>query len=266
MQRVTSCTNQWGCAGDGARAFAGASCRLACEVQMKKRKEGKLEAKYTVKACLSELGQIRAVYKKSLRGHKDEFRKTMQSTQRVIFRLRKDHTLRNDFKRSVLAERKKMGKASKRKFLLSLEAVAMATGATSRNSRQIASKRAKALDYLRTTGVKVADTARTIKAKRGVDKILAEATIARRETDKPNGAGGQQQLKKAGENHERARRNDQELSVPVWMRMSDRDQIRELPVGARLRLVGTRVGQDAGDVKITKIEADVEAASQDWAH
>jgi|tagenome__1003787_1003787.scaffolds.fasta_scaffold20989007_4 hypothetical protein len=249
---------------------------------MKKRKEGKLEAKYTVKACLSELGQIRAVYKKSLQGHKDEFRNTMQLTQGVIFRLRKNHTLRNDFKRSVLAERKKKGNASKSKFLLSLEAVAMATGATSRNSRQIASKRAKALDYLRTTGVKVADTARTIKSKGGVEKILAEIK-------QEQGAGEDNSFDRSLTNDketkildrsptkdketkilDRSLTNDKETKILVWMRMSDSDEIQEQRAGTEYTLSAICIRQKGCALKITKIKkakgaADAPEASEgEW--
>jgi hypothetical protein len=185
---------------------------------MRKPKKYKLKPSYTIKTCLAEMETIKVNYKKVQKGARDEFRKTMELTQRLIFRFLDNEKLQAKFKRAVLDERKLNGdRHSNSKFNLSLEVVAKATGALSRKARKIASKRAKALDCLRKAGVGPADTARTIKSKGGLDKILAEAANLKptfRRGRKPATAA-----ENANGKSPPVGANDKEVPVPIWMKL-----------------------------------------------
>jgi len=63
--------------------------------------------------------------------------------------------------------------------------------------------------------------------------------------------------------------NDKDVIVPVWMRLSDRDEIFDSQIGARVKMSGLVVGQKRGNVKITgiKIRPDDDSgiSKEEWA-
>ena len=228
---------------------------------MRKAKKRKVKPNYTIKSCLAELEAIQVNYKKAHKGFRDQFRKTMEMTQRMIVRLQKNGKLQARFKRAVLEERRQNGEPdSNRKFNLSLEVVAKATGAVSRDARKIAWKRARALDYLRDAGVEVSETARAIKVRGGLEKIISEATRKKREGDPNLGATAQKVIDSV---ISRAT-NDKDISVPVWIKLSDRDEIAEQSIGTRFTLTGLRVGQPGGDLKIAAVKVTSQD-DEDWS-
>jgi hypothetical protein len=223
-------------------------------IHMRNVKKRTLKATFTIKTCLSELEAIQANYKKAHKGYRDQFRSTMQMTQRMIVRLQQNGKLQARFVRAVLKERRENGdRTSDRKVNLSLEVVAKATGAISREARQIAWKRARVLDYFREIGVEVAKTAQTIKKKGGVEKILAEATRKKEQAGLDPDGGCLESSDKAEGIRTSRSTNDQDISVPVWMKMSDRDEIADLSIGTRYILNALRVGQPGGDLKIVSV-------------
>jgi hypothetical protein len=229
-------------------------------MQMRHAKKRKLKPTYTIKTCLAELETIQVDYKKARKGFRDQFRKTMEMTQRMIVRLQKNGKLYARFKRAVLEERSQNGERdSNRKFNLSLEVVVKATGAVSREARKIAWKRARALDYLRDAGVEVAETARAIKVRGGLEKIISEAMRKKRGGDPNLGAVAQ----KVVDSVIARATNDREVSVPVWIKLSDRDEIAEQSIGTRFTLTGLRVGQPGGDLRIAAVKVTSED-DEDW--
>jgi hypothetical protein len=230
---------------------------------MRNSKRRKLKPGYTIKTCLTELEAIKDNYKKAQKGFRSQFRNTMEMTQRMIVRLQTNGKLEARFKRAVLDERKKNGERhSNTKFNLSLEVVAKATGAFSREGRKVAWKRARALDYLREIGVEVSDTARAIKDKGGLEKIVAEA-IRAKSIDR-RGPVSSASPKPAINGSIDSRVNDREVSVPVWMKLSDRDEIAEQSIGSRFILTALRVGQAGGDLKIAGVKM-ASGDTEDWS-
>jgi hypothetical protein len=250
---------------------------------------------YTAKTIFAELDQIRQAYKKAWRGYRDQIYSTMQSAQKLIVRLERNDRLRRDFVKQLKHKKRKRGRTDQAEFHLSIEVAALAIGAASRKPRQKAWKHAKVLDYFRKKGVDVTRTARTIKAKGGIEKILKEIAREGALTEAADGktstkgtsgkiseaARGSESDRESDEEHiERADGakhgrislgvNDKEIKVSVWMKLSDRDEMEAEQVGTRFKLFGLRVGQKGGDFKITKIKkitkirAAVDVSNDEW--
>jgi hypothetical protein len=227
-----------------------------------------------------------------LHGHRGEFRNMMQRTQSVICQLLRNGKLQRDFVRAVQAKRGNEGKKTNSgKFDLSLEVAARATG-----QRKLASKRARVLDYLRETGVKVADTGKTIEAK-GMEALYAESIEARREKARagangsptpmgskerehkddsnarpskpepaPASATGSDKRKtsKHGKNEAASiRPNDREVPLVTWVKLSERDQILESKVGTVFTSSFVRVPEDEGDIRLRCVMI-ARSATDDW--
>jgi hypothetical protein len=216
---------------------------------------------FTAKTCFAELDVVACNFRKSVSGFRIELYAVMAQAQRIIFRLNANKKLRRDFIRSVLKKRKNNGKARRdgeSAFNLTTEVMAIATGAKSRSARKVAWKRGRVLDYLRESGVKPWKTAPAIRMRGGIEKILKKAV----EEDNPQKTDViQSALLNSTRSRETAapiaspvKSNNQEVIVPVWMRLSDRDQILESLVGSRIRLSALRIGQKQADMKITGIK------------
>ncbi len=126
------------------------------------------------------------------------------------------------------------------------------------NPRKLASKRAKVLDYLRKIGVKVEDTAATVK-KDGLEKLN---TKAKEDSGKPKKTTKSRQpdskVKQTasslvGGGAPRAGHNDTEALIAVWMKRSDKDQLIESKFGATFTMLVSRVSEDDGDVQVRLI-------------
>ncbi|MDP3689965.1 hypothetical protein, partial [Bradyrhizobium sp.] len=140
----------------------------------------KLDAK--VKSLIKELDLAGRRYKKKNQGHRDQVYASMQTAQRVIAECLKNG---DTYTRFLYAARRNQQNARNRSFILSLEAMARAMGAINIPARKLASKRAKVLDYLRKTGVKVDDTAAALKEE-GLEGLYAKV---RKDSDKPKKKG-----------------------------------------------------------------------------
>jgi hypothetical protein len=213
----------------------------------------KFEKSYTAKSVFAELDQIRKNFTAKQRSFREEIYATMQSSQRLIVMLEGDDELRESFAKQVARNLTKRGVKKSQEMNLSTEVVALATGATSRSARQRAWKRGRVLDYLRDHDVKVSKTAEKIKKMGGVEKILTRCS-EEKHNEKPKAKSGETTSLKGDHGHTSRGSNDKEIGVTVWMRLSDRDEIAELPIGARLKLSALRVGQKAGDLKITHVK------------
>jgi hypothetical protein len=217
---------------------------------------------FTVKTCLAELNLMSVEFKKALRGYRRQQYETMERAQRMIVRLRQNKDLCRDFVRTVKKSKKESagGKPRRQKtFSLATEVVALATGAQSRQARQVAWKRARVLNYLRETGVKVGETAKAIEAQGGIEKIFSSA-VAAKKTGPDKKVNGSHPTKSPGSIvktstlAQPSNSNDREIIVPVWMRLSDRDEIGDLQIGSRITMSAIRVGQKSADFKITRVD------------
>jgi hypothetical protein len=219
-----------------------------------------IKQSYTVKSLFSELEMMKSRYAKKCRSFREEIYKTMESSQRLIDILKRDSRLQEEFIKRVARNLTKGGIKREGAINLSTEVVALATGATSRAARQKAWKRGRVLDYLRHHDVSISKTAAKIKALGGIEKILSKCS----EEKQSNELNAKKYNSRSSSSNQISRvNNNREISVTVWMRLSDRDEIAELPVGAKVKLSALRVGQKGGDLKITRIKGSKVAGPTD---
>jgi len=224
---------------------------------MKSRKSN-----FTAKTCIAELDQLRVGYRKSLRGFRSHLYEMLGQVQRIIIRLRRNEKLRSEFVRAVMKDKQQKsgpGPSKRRKFSLSTEVVCMATGAYTRSTRKVAWKRGRVLNHLRKAGVSVEKTATAIKSRGGIEKIFRETVREDRPNlNKAKGPHGHQvsvgMHKAPVETARQIGSNNREVIVKVWMLLSDRDEIGELPIGSRVTMSAIRVGQKEADFKVSQID------------
>ena len=211
----------------------------------------------TIKSLINELDLAGRRYKTRLQGHHDQVYASMQTAQRVIAECQKSKSIYSEFIRAVQGKVKNARSRSVR-FNLSLEAMARSTGAIGLKPRKLASKRAKVLDYLRKIGVKVEDTAATVK-KDGLEKLN---TKAKEDSGKPNKTTKSRQLDSkvkqtasspVGRGAPRVGHNDTEALVAFWMKQSDKGQLLESTFGTTFTILVSRVSEDDGDVQVRRI-------------
>jgi hypothetical protein len=212
----------------------------------------KLDAK--VKSLIKELDLAGRRYKRKQQSHRDQVYASMQTAQRVIAECLKNG---DTYSRFLHAVRRKKKNARNRSFILSLEAMSRAMGAISIPARKLASKRAKVLDYLRKIGVKVKDTAATVKEE-GLENLYAKVRKDSGKPKKPTETKSRQLDSKvkptisspAVRDVPRAGHNDTEASMAFWMKQSDRDQLRQSKLNTVFTVLVSRVSEDDGDVQV----------------
>lgn len=213
----------------------------------------KLDA--AVRRLIKELDLAARRYQKKGQGFRDQVYASMQTAQHVIAECLKSKSTYSGF---VHAVQHKKEQARSRSFKLSLEAMVWSMAAVGK-ARKLASKRAKVLDYLRKTGVKVEDTAATVK-KEGLEKL---GKTARPNSRKPK-KGEAKTRQKEGQakpttpsrparTSPRAGHNDTRRFLPFWMKQSDRDQLLDSKLNTRFTVVVLRVSEDDGDIRIQRI-------------
>lgn len=216
-----------------------------------------LKCKTTIKNIFADLDSIGLRYRKTNAGYRKQVYEFMGDAQRIIVRLHNRGELRRKF---TLRVNKAKRSQDQLRFNLSTEVMAIIMGAKSRRARQLASKRGQVLDFLREADVKVEATAQQIKSRGGIEKIIQEAARKRSISSKANETSAAprksiQREEKTSDGHAAAiRSNNQEVIVPVWMRLSDRDEILDSTIGSRIRLFTLRVGQQQADLKVTGIK------------
>jgi hypothetical protein len=214
----------------------------------------KLKTNYTIKTVMEELDQSGRRLRNSLKGHRAQLRSSLQTAQRIIVRFLESKTLYSQFMGVVQQEKKQSGGKRSGKFNLSLEVTARATGASSGAARKLASKRAGVLDYLRESVVEAKNTAAVIK-KKGIEKLYSEWC------KKQKGKKASQQANDArppassanGRTTTLAGHNDKRVVLPVWMKLSDRDQLLEPKCGTVLTVLVSRVSEDDGDIQVQRV-------------
>lgn len=216
---------------------------------------------FTAKTCIAELDQLRAGYRKSVRGFRENLYEILGQVQRIVIRLRANESLRSEFIRVVKKRKKEKGRTAKSdKFRLATEVMCMATGAYTRSARKVAWKRGRVLDQLRKAGVKVDKTAAAIKSRGGIERIFRETVRADKPNLSDNVKAPHEDKAPAGTSKTpvaptpEARSNNREVIVKVWMLLADRDEIGELPVGSRIAMSAIRVGQKEADFKVTQVD------------
>jgi len=183
------------------------------------------EVTVTIQTFLDELEQSGRNLKKSSKGHRALLRDTLQTAQRIIVKFAKNETLRKQFVRALEKEAKN-GRREAASSNWSLEVVAKATGASSRQTRKLASKRAGVLEFLRERNVPVKKTAITIR-KEGLEKLYSEWCKKKKQ-----------------------RKADEKVKVPFWMKPADRDQLLSQKEGAKLTVLVSRVSKSDGDLHV----------------
>jgi hypothetical protein len=217
-----------------------------------KAKSSKLA--HTIKSLINELDLAGRKFKKRFKGYRDQVYASMQTAQRVIGECLKSKSVYSELVRAVQPKRKNARSRSAR-FNLSLEAIARSTGAIDTKSRKLASKRAKVLDYLRKIGVKVEDTATTVKEE-GLEDLYAKARKdsgkpkKRTKARQPDSKVKQTSSSPVSQGAPRAGHNDTEASMVFWMKESDRDQLWQSKLDTVFTVVVSRVSEDDGDVRV----------------
>jgi len=199
----------------------------------------KSESNYTIEAFLEELEQSGRKLSKSSKGHRALLRDTLETAQRIIVKFLDDETLQKQFMRAVKKEEKK-GRKDSGPFNWSLEVVAKATGASSRKARKLASKRAGVLEFLRERDVPVKDTAATLK-KEGLEKLYSEWCKKKRERETLAAASQPPSAP------------DGKVMLPLWMVHSERDQLLNQKVGAKLTMLVSRVSENEGNFQVKRV-------------
>lgn len=192
----------------------------------------------TIQTFLDELEQSGRKLKKSSKGHRALLRATLQTAQRIIVKFSKNETLRKQFVRALKKETKK-GRKEASPSNWSLEVVAKATGASSRETRKLASKRAGVLEFLRERNVPVKKTAATIK-KEGIEKLYSEWCKKKK----------QRQMAAANKPPSTP---DGKVMLALWLEPSDRDQLMDQKEGARLTVLVSRVSESDGDFHVKRV-------------
>jgi hypothetical protein len=216
-----------------------------------------IKYKTTIKNIFVELDRIGLRYRKTHAGYRKQVYEFMGDAQRIIVKLHQRDVLRRKF---TLRAKKAKRSQDQLRFNLSTEVMAMIMGAKSRSARKLASKRGQVLDYLREAGVKVEVTAQQIKSRGGIEKILQDAAKEKSISPKADATSpAPPKLLRSKEKTSAAhvapiRSNNQEVIVPVWMRLSDRDEILKSAVGSHIKLSTLRVGQQQADLKVTGIK------------
>jgi len=214
------------------------------------------ESARAIKSLIKELDLAGRRYQKRLKGQRDELYASMETAQRVIAECLKKKSNYLEFVRDVQRKEENQRKRSVR-FNLSLEAMARSTGAIDIKSRKLASKRAKVLDYLRKIGVKVKDTAATVK-KEGLENLNAKARKDSGKPKKPTETKPRQPDSKvkptisspAGRDVPRAGRNDTEAPMVFWMKQSDRAQLRQSKLNTVFTVLVSHVDEDDGNFQV----------------
>lgn len=192
----------------------------------------------TIKSFMAELDQSGRKLRKSSTGHRALLRDTLQTAQRIIVKFLDNEALQKQFVRAVKKGEKKGGKKSE-PFHWTLEVVAKAMGASSRNARKLASKRAGVLEYLRERNVPAKDTAATLK-KEGLERLYSkwckekkerEALAASQSPSPPDG----------------------KVMLPLWMTPSDRDELLNQKVGVALTVLISRVSEIEGNIQVKRV-------------
>jgi uncharacterized protein YdbL (DUF1318 family) len=220
------------------------------EMAMKKPK--RVKTTYTARAALATLADLRHRYVANNKGHRRRLNEILQHDQGVLARLRKNGAACEEFLKRIAKQRKRKHQSAK-KWNVATEVVAKITGSASRAARQLAWKYGKVLDILTEEGVPGDETAKAIKA-RGIEKIIAAAKPVPPVRNKVakvakgiNAAGPRKS------NQLRTIKNDQEVLCGIYMRLSDRDRIFGLPVGASVKLEVIRLGQPKADLKVRRL-------------
>jgi hypothetical protein len=208
-----------------------------------RNKTDAMQVTLTIRNLLNELDLASRRYKQDLNSHREQVYSSMQTAQRVIVECLKNKALHSEFSRAVQGLTEK-GKKPTLRFNLSLEAMARSMGASNTKARKLASKRAGVLDLLRERGVKVHDTAKTVK-KIGLEKLISE----RPKKKKTKAQGKLEQTRPVAPRG----RNDSEASMLVRMKQSERDRLLEAKFGSMLTVVVSRVKEDDGDIQVRRI-------------
>jgi hypothetical protein len=210
------------------------------------------KATVTIENFLEELNNSGRKFSKSNKGHQALLRDTLQTAQRIILKLLDSETLQKQFVRAVKKEKKVRKKSGP--FNWPLEVVAKATGASSRKTRKLASKRCGALEFLREREVPVKDTAATLK-KEGIEKLYSEWCKKKK----------QRQMAAANKPPSTP---DGKVMLALWLEPSDRDQLMDQEEGAKLTVLVSRVSESDGDFHVKRVvrvdSLGEEDEDEDW--
>ncbi len=135
--------------------------------------------------------------------------------------------------------------------------LAVIAGAKSRSARQLAWKRGCALDVLRGDGVSPDEFVKEIKKRGGIEKIYQRSID--KSTDRPVPKSSSRSSAPKNPSSQQAdnsatKTNNREILVGVYMNLSHRDAILDVPAGTRVKLSAIRIGQRKADLKIRAVK------------
>jgi hypothetical protein len=204
----------------------------------------KLQPAYTASTLFAAVVALRKAFKIAKEGYRKTLRSTLQNAQILLVRLRSNEKLQRGFLKKLEA-----GSTAKRELNLEMELMTSITG-DSRDGRKRASKYCKVLRILAEKGVPPEKTAKAIEARGGIAKIAGTTKpvpkvreVADRERD----------IDVQATRPPRQLANDKERLCGIYMRLSEYDRIRELPVGTTIKLDTLRLAQPNADLKLRRI-------------
>jgi hypothetical protein len=253
---------------------------------------------YRVGGYFAELDQIRKSLNAAKKGYRLEKYTMLKSCQLMIGKLLDNETDREAFVASIKKDKTKNGQRRNpaEKFDLTLEVVVKASG-----DRKMSHKYARCLDYLRELKVDMEDTVQAIKKRGGIEATYREYQASKSKRDRTSKDRAQKSLGRPpgpkkrppftsrqdkgsvakggpvidapqkiirvdnpGLNRAVPGHNDRQVSMMIWMKLSERDRIRESEIGTRWTLSSVRVKEGDGDLKVSTA-LSIDDAENDFA-
>src|SRR3954471_5312775 len=189
-------------------------------------KKKKVKSKFNAVVAVKTVEMLHEAYVETRTGYREGLRSILQTTQELISRLLNNGKVQHRFLKKLASVRGR--RAPTGKVNLPMEVMSAVTG-DSRSGRKRASKYGVLLNILRDKDVPSEETAEYIKTHGGIEKILRDNKPALEARAVTHSA---KHIEVRSPVETRRLRNDREVRCTIFMRMSDRDRILELPAGA----------------------------------
>lgn len=200
---------------------------------------------------VAELKIFASQIRRRQKSYREQLYRGMAAVARTKIALEKNRDLQSAVLRRIAAVK---GESDRRPSNdLTLELMVLATGANSRGSRKLASKRARVVEFLLDEGVAPSSVAEEIRRRKGIEAISRDRF---RRASTQSGialqcSSANPELASSAQPQRRA--NDSDVLLAVLIAASERDHLLErCPAGAKVKLFGLRVGSGAKDIKIRK--------------
>jgi hypothetical protein len=194
----------------------------------------------------AEISELRTRYSNAKRKHHREVYRILEGAQHIITRLTKNDALAT----KVFTELHKVQPNLARSDQSLSHKVLMAIMGP--NSRKQAWKRARVLGYLKKKGVADAKIAGALETRGGIEKIMRQAAAR---DGIPSNRWKKKRVVELTPSITNGT-NDQDIIVPIRMKLSDQAAITSSAVGSKVTLVARRVGQRPADLSVLGVKVD----------